>query len=131
MKKCFKYMVMLTVLVLSACTAEEFDGEGYLALSLELTTAQDAPTATRTLPTVEELNNSCAIKIRNGLGSLIREYSGLNSVPSQLQLVTGMYAVEATAGSKVDVAFDAPYYEGKTNFEIKKGTNQHDAESYP
>ena len=120
MKKSFKYMVMLTVLVLSACTAEEFDGEGYLALSLELTTAQDAPTATRTLPTVEELNNSCAIKIRNGSGSLIREYSGLNSVPSQLQLVTGMYAVEATAGSKVDVAFDAPYYEGKTNFEIKK-----------
>ena len=121
MKKCFKYMVMLTVLVLSACTAEEFDGEGYLALSLELTTAQDAPAVTRTLPTVEELNNSCAIKIRNGLGGLIREYSGLNNVPSQLQLVTGMYAVEATAGTKVDVAFDAPYYEGKTNFEIRKG----------
>lgn len=112
----------MAVFTLSSCTAEEFDGEGFLALSLELTTEQaDNVAATRALPTKEELDNSCAIKIRNGAGGLIREYSGLNSVPAQLQLITGMYAVEATAGTKVDVAFDAPYYEGKTTFEIKKG----------
>ena len=107
---------------LTACNREDWEGEGFLALSIELSAAQDVQTDTRTLPTVDELNNSCAIKIRNAARELIREYQGLSSVPAELQLVTGNYFVSATAGNKVDVAFDAPYYEGETDFSIEKGT---------
>ena len=106
---------------LTACDREDWDGEGFLALSIELSAAQDVQAETRALPTEDELNNSCAIKIRNAARELIREYHGLNNVPTELQLVTGNYFVSATAGNKVDVAFDAPYYEGETNFTIEKG----------
>ena len=121
-----KYIIILayitSLICLTACNREDLDGEGFLALSIELSTPQDDITTTRTLPTIDELNNSCAIKIRNAGRELIREYQGLNNVPAELQLITGAYSVSATAGSKVDVAFDAPYYEGETNFNIEKGT---------
>lgn len=123
MKRHFISFIYIACLIcITACNREDWDGEGFLTLSIELSAAQDAPTVTRTLPTVEELNNSCAIKIRNAARELIREYYGLNNVPTELQLVTGAYSVSATAGNKVDVAFDAPYYEGETNFNIEKGT---------
>lgn len=123
MKKNIIILAYITFLIcLTACNREDLDGEGFLALSVELSTDPDGATTTRTLPTVDELNNSCAIKIRNAGRELIREYQGLNNVPAELQLITGAYSVSATAGSKVDVAFDAPYYEGETNFNIEKGT---------
>ena len=115
----YHYIFLLLIPFLTVCCEDKFAGEGFLSLSLKL--AGSTESSTRTLPTESELNNSCKIDIRNAAGKLLRQYDGLNAAPSELQLVTGSYSASATAGTKVDVSFDAPYYIGNVPFEIKKG----------
>lgn len=119
MKKRLLYLLSSIVLCsLTACTEEELSGSGTLALSVRM--GESVPAATRTLPTKDELDNSCIIRLRNGDNKLLREYEGTGSVPASMELVTGMYTVSATAGIKVDAAYDAPYYSGSKEFEIKR-----------
>lgn len=106
-----------TFLLLS-CSEDELGGQGVLALSLQMGT--DTAAVTRTLPTLDELNSSCVVKLRNAGGELLREYDGLSAVPQSLELQTGSYTVGAIAGIKLDAAFDAPYYSGSVDFEIKR-----------
>lgn len=112
------YILPLALILLTACSEEELVGEGTLALTLKMGTDVTNVASTRVLPSLDELNASCELNIRNGEGGLLRTYQGLNSVPSELQLVTGSYSVSATAGMKIDAAFDAPYYKGAVDFSI-------------
>lgn len=111
------FFVAFTFFLLS-CSEDELGGQGTLALSLRMGT--DTAAVTRTLPTLDELNSSCVVKLRNAGGELLREYDGLDAVPQSLELQTGSYTVGATAGIKVDAAFDTPYYSGSVDFEIKR-----------
>lgn len=111
------FFCTFTFLLLS-CSEDELGGQGTLALSLRMGT--DTAAVTRTLPTLDELNNSCVVKLRNAGGELLREYEGLGTVPQSLELQAGSYTIGATAGIKVDAAFDAPYYSGSVDFEIQR-----------
>lgn len=118
MKKRFSYILLSALCCLSSCTKEDLSGSGILDLSVRI--GASIPAAVRALPTQDELDNSCIIKLRNGDGKLLREYAGVSAVPARMELVTGMYTVSATAGTKVDAAFDAPYYSGSEQFEIRR-----------
>lgn len=120
MKKNIIFSVFVGLAFLMSCTEEKLVGEGLLALSLKVSETQQN-VVTRALPTTEELNNSCEVEIRNSDGGLLRKYAGLSSLPSELQLIVGNYSVSATAGMKVDAAFDTPYYQGNADFTIAKG----------
>ena len=115
-----KNIVLLCALTLVSCSEEALVGEGVLALSLKMGSEVTAVT-TRTLPTLDELNSSCTIDIRNAEKKLLRQYMGTTTLPDELQLVSGSYSANATAGIKTDVAFDAPYYKGSVDFVIEKG----------
>lgn len=111
-------ILLIAACLLTACSVEELGGEGTLALSVKM--GSEPTLETRALPTLDELNNSCIVKLRNVDGNLIRQYEGLNVVPASMELVTGTYTVEATAGIKVDAAYDAPYYSGSVEFQIER-----------
>ena len=118
MKKLFLYILLCVLCCLTSCSEEELNGNGILALSVKM--GASVPSTTRTLPTLDELNNGCVVKLRNSDSKLIREYEGISTVPSSLELVTGMYTISGSAGIKVDAAYDAPYYSGSMDFEIKR-----------
>lgn len=118
-KRILVYCGIFVLGLLAACSEDALVGEGTLALSLKMGTEPTAVT-TRTLPSLEELNSSCNIDIRDGNKKLIRQYTGTTAVPKELQLVSGSYSANATAGIKVDAAFDAPYYKGEAGFVIEK-----------
>lgn len=118
MKKRFLYILLSILYCFISCTEEDLSGNGTLALSVKM--GGSIPAATRILPTLEELNNSCVVKLRNGDNKLLREYEGISTVPSSLELVTGIYTVSATAGIKADAAYDTPYYNGSVEFQIKR-----------
>lgn len=120
MKKNIIFTAFIGLTFLMSCTEEKLGGEGLLSLSLKMSDTEQN-VSTRALPSTEELNSSCEVQIRNSDGSLLRKYAGLSSVPSELQLVVGNYSVNATAGTKVDAAFDTPYYQGSANFTIVRG----------
>lgn len=112
------HILVSAIYLVTACSVEELGGEGTVALSVKI--GAEPVVETRALPTLDELNNSCIVKLRNVKGNLIREYEGLNAVPASLELVTGTYMVEATAGIKLDAAYDAPYYSGSIEFQVKR-----------
>lgn len=118
MKKRYIYILLSVLCCFISCTEEELSGNGTLALSVKMDGS--VPTVTRVLPTLDELNNSCVIRLRNGDNQLLREYEGIGNVPANIALVTGMYTISATAGIKADAAYDAPYYSGSKEFEIKR-----------
>ncbi|MCD8182222.1 MAG: PCMD domain-containing protein [Bacteroides sp.] len=118
MKKYISSLIIVLSLCISCSETDPF-GEGTLNLVLKMGEVSVEGT-TRTLPTNEELNSTCAIDIRNANGDLLQQYQGANTVPSELQMLTGSYSISATAGIKLDAAFDTPCYKGKVDFSIRK-----------
>lgn len=117
-KYIFNLLALICLMSAVSCVREGLDGEGFLSLKFDVQT--DKVQNSRTSMTEDELNASCHVKIRNVKDELIREYYGLSSVPSELQMLTGDYRIIVTAGKKVDVSFDSLYYEGESDFVIEK-----------
>ena len=80
MKKLFLYILLCVLCCLTSCSEEELNGNGILALSVKM--GASVPSTTRTLPTLDELNNGCVVKLRNSDSKLIRSFfRRLSAVP--------------------------------------------------
>ena len=75
-----------------------------------------------TKSTNDEMLAACTINIYNSDG-LIRTYNGISSLPSQLNLVTGSYRVDVTAGTKSSASFTDKYFTGSTAFSVTTGAS--------
>ena len=96
----------------------DWSGEGTLQLKIGVKgDIQVVQTRGKTEPAPEE---TCVIKIYSSEG-LIRKYTGIASIPGELQLSSGVYRTEASAGESVPASFNKKYFYGETDFEIKAG----------
>lgn len=114
-------------MLLTGCTeTERFSGEGALRMKVSVDPyVKVVPTRALTSDEQATLENNCEIRIYSGKG-LVRYYKGLSQMPEELQLTTGDYKVQVTAGDSVPASFDKSYYKGAKPFEIMAGnvTNQ-------
>lgn len=94
------------------------DGEGKVLL----TTVISSDVEFARSQTDSELADNCLVWISNSKG-LVRSYKGLSSVPAEgISLVTGKYVAEAWTGDSVAASFEARYFTGVQDFEVKSGS---------
>ncbi|MBO7318149.1 MAG: DUF4493 domain-containing protein, partial [Bacteroidales bacterium] len=94
-------------------------GEGRVMLGMNVSMPQVGSTSQNQQQEAEELlAESCRVRIYNSKG-LVRYYQGLANVPSELQLATGDYRIQAITGDSVPATFKMGYYKGESNFTIE------------
>ncbi|MGL5730493.1 MAG: DUF4493 domain-containing protein, partial [Bacteroidales bacterium] len=117
LNKCLT-LLLVTLGLVSCENNNEWSGEGTLKLNVGVKgDIQIIPTKSGTAPSLEE---SCVIKIYSSEG-LIRKYTGIASMPAELQLASGVYQTQATAGESVPASFTKKYFSGEAAFEIRAG----------
>lgn len=106
-------IIALSALTINSCNEEELMnvGDG----KVKLTAGFDS----RSVDVQQELYDSCTIFISNEK-HLIRNYKGIDNLPSELWLSAGKYVAEAWAGDSVPASFDAKYYKAYVPFIIEK-----------
>lgn len=115
-----KYLVILLFLTgfVSCENNNEWSGEGTLKLNIGVKgDIQVIPTKNGSSSSLDE---SCEIKIYSSEG-LIRKYTGIASIPAELQLTSGVYRSQATAGESVPASFSKKYFWGEAEFDIHAG----------
>ena len=117
MKRYISYVVTgLALLSLSACNREVFSdsGFGFLELNMESDLSADVIVKAGTDEPVY------AIDVKNTAGQLVAHANDHRTVTTAnpIRLYVGTYNVYATSGSKLNAAFNAPYYEGSTQIRI-------------
>lgn len=127
MRNTYCILIWLTYVLLIGCTeTERLGGEGTLRMKVSVDPhVKVVPTRALTSDEQIALENNSEIRIYSGKG-LIRYYKGLSQMPEELQLTTGEYSVQVTAGDSVPASFEKSYYKGAKAFEITTGnvTNQ-------
>lgn len=111
-------LILVGMGLVSCENNNDWSGEGTLQLKIGVKgDIQVVQTRGETEPAPEE---TCVIKIYSSEG-LIRKYTGIASIPGELQLSSGVYRTEASAGESVPASFNKKYFYGETDFEIKAG----------
>lgn len=114
--------------LLMACSEETgLSSAGSGRLSLQVAIGSDGNSRAMT---THELENSCSTKIYNTEG-LIRQYTGLSSLPGALWLVSGNYRVDVEAGETVSASFEKKSYSGSQPFTIQAGRQTNVSVSCP
>lgn len=127
MRNTYGIWIWLTYVLLIGCTETEgLGGEGTLRMKVSVDPyVKVVPTRALNGGEQAALENNCEIRIYSSKG-LIRYYKGFSQIPEELQLTTGGYRVQVTAGDSVPASFEKSYYKGTKAFEIMTGnvTNQ-------
>ena len=97
-------------------------GEGRVVISTDITA--DATPVSRASQTElrQELSESFILWISNTKG-VVRQYKGLDNVPTELSLVAGTYVAEAWAGDSVAASWDKRWFRTAVPFEVKSGVS--------
>lgn len=61
------------------------------------------------------------IKIKDAAGTEVKSYGSYSDVPSEIEFKEGLYIIEASTGSMLNAAFDAPHFAGLSNTNVKVG----------
>lgn len=105
------------LLLFTACKEEDMAlGEGSVRLNVRV--SDDVAVVTRSVDPV--IYNTMQTRIYSSKG-LIRYYDATTPVPETLNLASGQYHVFVLAGDSVPAAFNAPYYTGSTDFDVRSG----------
>ncbi|MGL4993864.1 MAG: DUF4493 domain-containing protein [Bacteroidales bacterium] len=120
MKRLYSIPLAMLMLAMGIVGCQEssnsLSGEGSLRLKVALKSdIESIPTKSTSENSLEE---SCEIKIYSSEG-LIRKYSGLEAMPQELQLTSGEYSAQVTAGQAQAASFTSRYFKGETPFEIE------------
>ena len=108
---------LLFLLLFTACKEEDMAlGEGSVRLSVRV--SDDVAVVTRAVD--PGIYNTMQTRIYSSKG-LIRYYDATTPVPETLNLASGQYHVFVLAGDSVPAAFNAPYYTGSTDFDVRSG----------
>lgn len=108
---------LLFLLLFTACKEEDMAlGEGSVRLSVRV--SDDVAVVTRAVD--PGIYNTMQTRIYSSKG-LIRYYDATTPLPETLNLASGQYHVFVLAGDSVPAAFNAPYYTGSTDFDVRSG----------
>ena len=108
---------LLFLLLFTACKEEDMAlGEGSVRLNVRV--SDDVAVVTRAVD--PGIYNTMQTRIYSSKG-LIRYYDATTPVPETLNLASGQYHVFVLAGDSVPAAFNAPYYTGSTDFDVRSG----------
>lgn len=116
LKSYFVYSILVGCLLVSCGNNGDeaiVSGDGKLMMRAIMTT-DEASSGDDTLA------DSCNIYLYNDYG-IIRKYKGIESLPDELWLKSGVYRAEAWSGDSVPASFDAKYYKGTQSFSIITG----------
>ncbi len=116
MRKLISYIITasLCLLAFSSCNQEVIQdvGHGYLSISLENDLGEDVVTKAG-----EEMAFSIDVLNSSGVSvATVDDHRTTEDNPMELKV--GNYTVVAKSGEKLDAAFDAPYYEGRSEVKI-------------
>ena len=76
----------------------------------------------RSRASLDEIRQSCMLWISDSKG-LVRRYDNPSEIPSDgIKLVANHYVAEAWAGDSVPASFDARYFKGREEFDVKAGS---------
>ncbi|MCF0205673.1 MAG: DUF4493 domain-containing protein, partial [Muribaculaceae bacterium] len=119
MKKIFNILsiALLSAGLLSSCSDDMMEGEGYASLKVSMNSAVEVVTRATSLT---ELEQSCKVYIKNDRG-IIRRYRGVAEIPERIVLQSGSYTAEVQAGEEAPASFTSRYFQGEASFEVKGG----------
>lgn len=122
MKRTLYYIAgaVLTAGALASCADENnlVTGEGRVFLSASV----NSDVQVRSRASLDEIRQSCMLWISDSKG-LVRRYNNLSEIPSDgIKLVANHYVAEAWAGDSVPASFDARYFKGREEFDVKAGS---------
>ena len=115
--------ILAAATVLHSCVKDDaacfnaFDGDGAAIISIGIDGATRADKGVSASGYPGEYSD---IRIYNSKGELVRYYTSLNDLPSEIWLVEGRYTLNVTLGVKESPTWDRPYYYGTAPFEIRK-----------
>ncbi|MBB3697163.1 DUF4493 domain-containing protein [Flammeovirga yaeyamensis] len=93
--------------------------KGEVAFNIEGDDSLIPVTYARTKGTMD-ISDFC-VEIRNENGVLVKYFEKFSEMPNRLDMKIGQYSIKALSHLKQEnAAFDAPYYEGATTFEVKE-----------
>lgn len=124
--KAYRYIIaaMAAALSLGACTDEygELCGEGKVKLNTRVSTDVPLARASRAdqADLRAELGESLVLWISNSKG-VVRQYSGIDNLPTEINLLSGSYVAEAWAGENVPASWDKRWFTGVANFDVTPG----------
>ena len=107
---------------LSACTSEDFSATDALQGSMSLNVDKLAPSATRAGEEVNPGEFPVAIYYLAD-NKEFESYNRADQVPTKIQMPVGEYYAVAHTPGELKKKMDKPYYTGRDEFEIIKGTN--------
>ena len=117
-------MVMLASWAMISCNQEIIQNESHGYLSVGLVTDTSEEVVSKAGDSTEDL--VFALDVLNASGSVVTSVDDHRTVTSEnpIELKVGNYSMIARSGEKLNAAFDAPYYEGRTaeNFRITPNT---------
>lgn len=124
--KAYKYYIaaIAAALSLGACTDEYGDvcGEGKVMINTTVSTDVPLARASRAdqADLRAELGESLQLWISNSKG-VVRQYTGIDNLPTEVKLLSGSYVAEAWAGESVPASWDKRWFTGKANFDVQPG----------
>ena len=125
MKKVIYILTILAVAMASfSCSREEVywntstAAEGAVSLNIGVESATRADWSAYPF-------TNCVIRIysTDGEKTLVRKYTDIAELPSELWLVAGHYSIEVYLGEKVAQSWDKKYYFGETSFTVSPKQN--------
>lgn len=110
----------LMTAALAGCSSEQFVSEGTGRVKISATLNSDVTVVSRSAGR-EQLADGCIVWISNARG-LVREYTGLNTIPADgIDLTCDHYVAEAWAGTKSPASWDDKWYAGREEFDVAAG----------
>lgn len=125
MKRIYYILIVLAAVAASfSCSREEVywntstAAEGAVSLNIGVESATRADWSAYPF-------TNCVIRIysTDGEKTLVRKYTDIAELPSELWLVAGHYSIEVYLGEKVAQSWDKKYYFGETSFTVSPKQN--------
>lgn len=124
--KASKYMIaaLAAAFSLGACT-DEYEGlvgEGKVMINTTVSTDVPLARASRSdqAELRAELGESLILWISNSKG-VVRQYQGIDNLPTEINLLSGSYVAEAWAGDSVSASWDKRWFKGSARFDVTAG----------
>ncbi len=110
----------MALTALTSCNDEQqlLTGQGTVFINAKVNS--DVKVVSRAA-TESDLNDKLIVWISNSKGA-VRKYNGYNNIPTNgINLVSDHYIVEGWTGDSIAASWDAKYYKGRQEFDVRKG----------